>query len=149
MASERNNKLARGARLKAEADFATWLMMGKLGSFDDLPASARVFLTNYQGRLKTDGEKRAASATIAEIAASYYAEMGGTGTLPAIELRPPPRNENVVQFKRAKEERAARPQGVPRIAQNSSTRRMPALLIFIALAAVVVLIKYLLGELGD
>src|SRR6478752_9590234 len=31
---------------KAEADFATWLVMAKLGGFDDLPSSAQCFLTN-------------------------------------------------------------------------------------------------------
>ena len=67
MPSSANNRIARGARLKAEADFATWLMMAKLGSFDELPASAQTFLTHYQERLKTDDEKGATSATISEI----------------------------------------------------------------------------------
>lgn len=33
---------------KAEADFATWLVMAKLGGFDDLPSNAQSFLTNYR-----------------------------------------------------------------------------------------------------
>jgi hypothetical protein len=33
-----SRRIAHKARAKAEADFATWLMMAKLGSFDDLPS---------------------------------------------------------------------------------------------------------------
>jgi hypothetical protein len=40
----------------AESDFATWLMMAKLGSFDDLPPNAQGFLTNYRGRLERMSE---------------------------------------------------------------------------------------------
>ena len=36
MASSSSTSIAKKARSKAEADFATWLMMAKLGSFDDL-----------------------------------------------------------------------------------------------------------------
>jgi hypothetical protein len=41
------SSIAKKARSKAEADFATWLMMAKLGSFDDLSSNAQKFLTNY------------------------------------------------------------------------------------------------------
>jgi hypothetical protein len=34
-----NTSIAKKARTKAEADFATWLMMAKLGGFDDLPSN--------------------------------------------------------------------------------------------------------------
>jgi hypothetical protein len=37
MSSSSNASIAKKARTKAEADFATWLMMAKLGGFDDLP----------------------------------------------------------------------------------------------------------------
>ena len=40
--------IARKARSKAEADFATWFMLAKLGGFDDLPSNAQSFLTNYR-----------------------------------------------------------------------------------------------------
>jgi hypothetical protein len=32
---------AKKARTKAEADFATWLMIAKSGGFEDLPSNAR------------------------------------------------------------------------------------------------------------
>ena len=46
MSSSSNISIAKKARTKAEADFVTWLMMAKLGSFDDLPSNAQSFLTN-------------------------------------------------------------------------------------------------------
>ena len=49
MASRSN--IATKARKRAEADFATWLMMAKLGGFDGLPPTAQSFLIAYQGRL--------------------------------------------------------------------------------------------------
>jgi hypothetical protein len=56
MSSSSNTSIARKARTKAEADFATWLMMAKLGGFDDLPPNAQSFLTNYRTRLETMSE---------------------------------------------------------------------------------------------
>ena len=53
MASNSSTSIAKKARSKAEADFATWLMMAKLGSFDDLPSKAQSFLMNYRARLET------------------------------------------------------------------------------------------------
>jgi hypothetical protein len=35
------SNIATNARKKAEADFATWLMMAKLGSVDELPPTAQ------------------------------------------------------------------------------------------------------------
>jgi hypothetical protein len=55
MASRPSIRIARKARSKAESDFATWLMMAKLGSFDDLPPNAQGFLTNYRARLERRG----------------------------------------------------------------------------------------------
>jgi hypothetical protein len=40
MSPSANAIIAKKARTKAEADFATWLMMAKLGGFDDLPSNA-------------------------------------------------------------------------------------------------------------
>ena len=57
MANKGNTRIARDARLTAEADFATWLMMAKLGSFDDLPKDAQAFLSQYRERLKTDARE--------------------------------------------------------------------------------------------
>ena len=56
MASSSSTSIAKKARSKAEADFATWLMMAKLGSFDDLPSNAQKFLTNYRARLEMMSE---------------------------------------------------------------------------------------------
>ena len=47
------SSIARKARTKAEADFATWLMMAKLGGFDELPPNAQTFLTDYRTRLQS------------------------------------------------------------------------------------------------
>ncbi len=52
MGSSSNTSIAKKARTKAEADFVTWLMMAKLGGFDDLPSNAQSFLTNYRTRLE-------------------------------------------------------------------------------------------------
>jgi hypothetical protein len=56
MGSSSNTSIAKKARTKAEADFATWLMMAKLGGFDDLPSNAQSFLTNYRTRLEMMSE---------------------------------------------------------------------------------------------
>src|ERR1700746_3717752 len=56
MSSSSNASIAKKARTKAEADFATWLMMAKLGGFDDLPPNAQSFLTDYRTRLETMSE---------------------------------------------------------------------------------------------
>ena len=56
MASRPSIRIARKARSKAESDFATWLMMAKLGSFDDLPPNAQGFLTNYRATLERMNE---------------------------------------------------------------------------------------------
>jgi hypothetical protein len=58
MSSSSNTSIAKKARTKAEADFATWLMMAKLGGFDDLPSNAQSFLTNYRTRLDGPGRSR-------------------------------------------------------------------------------------------
>jgi hypothetical protein len=49
-------RIAKKARSKAEADFATWLMMAKLGSFDELSSNAQKFLINYRARLEMMSE---------------------------------------------------------------------------------------------
>jgi len=63
MPSSSNTSIAKKARTKAEADFATWLMMAKLGGFDDLPANAQSFLTNYRSRLETMNEAESTVGT--------------------------------------------------------------------------------------
>jgi hypothetical protein len=58
MASRPSIRIARKARSKAESDFATWLMMAKLASFDDLPPNAQGFLTNYRARRMSEAEEQ-------------------------------------------------------------------------------------------
>ena len=58
MSSSSNTSIAKKAHIKAEADFVTWLMMAKLGGFDDLPSNAQSFLTNYRTRTRDDERGR-------------------------------------------------------------------------------------------
>jgi len=77
MSSSSNTSIAKKARTKAEADFATWLMMAKLGGFDDLPSNAQSFLTNYRTRLETTSEAESTAQAVREVYSAYYREMGG------------------------------------------------------------------------
>jgi hypothetical protein len=77
MSSSSNASIAKKARTKAEADFATWLMMAKLGGFDDLPSNAQTFLTNYRARLETMSEAESTALAVREVYSTYYSEMGG------------------------------------------------------------------------
>jgi len=77
MSSSSNSSIAKKARTKAEADFATWLMMAKLGGFDDLPSNAQGFLTNYRTRLETMSEAESTALAVREVYSAYYNEMGG------------------------------------------------------------------------
>jgi len=74
-----SSSIAKKARSKAEADFATWLMMAKLGSFVDLPPNARKFLTNYRDRLQMMSEAESTVLAVREMYSAYYSEMGGVG----------------------------------------------------------------------
>jgi hypothetical protein len=149
MANKGNTRIARDARLTAEADFATWLMMAKLGSFDDLPKDAQAFLSQYRERLKTVTEKDAAATTIDEIYAAYYARRGGKGAPPPVtpaEPAPAPatsNDNNVVRLQDARRAREARASATP--SGPKGQRKMPVLLIFIGLVAIVVAMKFLMG----
>src|SRR3954466_7565891 len=87
MSSSSNASIAKRARTKAEADFATWLMMAKLGGFDDLPSSAQSFLTNYQARLETMSKAQSTALTVREVYGAYYSDMGGLGAAPEPKAR--------------------------------------------------------------
>lgn len=87
MASRPIAAIARKARSKAETDFATWLMMAKLGSFDDLPSNAQSFLTNYRARLEGMSESESKLLAVCEVYKTYYSEMGGTGEAPEPKTR--------------------------------------------------------------
>jgi hypothetical protein len=86
MSSSSNTRIAKKARTKAEADFATWLMIAKLGGFDDLPSNAQSFLTNYRARLETMSEAESTALAVREVYSAYYSEMGGVGAVPEPKL---------------------------------------------------------------
>ena len=137
-----STSIARKARAKAEADFATWLMMAKLGSFDDLPSNAQEALTNYRTRLDQMSEADSTMLAVREVYGRYYSELGGAGTAPELEARGAPTDDNVVRFQKPR-----KPQSPPSAARGSTqqgTRRpVPALLIFAGMVAVIAAFKLL------
>src|SRR4029077_7345766 len=100
MSSSSNASIAKKARTKAEADFATWLMMAKLGGFDDLPPHAQSFRTNYRTRLETMTEAESTALAVREVYSAYYNEMGGVGGAPEPKARTPTTEGKVVPFQR-------------------------------------------------
>jgi hypothetical protein len=137
-----NSGIARKARRKAEADFATWLMMAKLGGFDELPPNAQSFLTGYRTRLETMSEAESTALAIREVYAAYYSEMGGEGAAPEPQVRKLREDGGVVQL-----QKRPKPQSRPAAARHSispTTRKTSrALLIFAGMVALIVLYKYL------
>lgn len=142
MSSSSNASIAKKARTKAEADFATWLMMAKLGGFDDLPSNAQSFLTNYRTRLETMSEAESTALAVREIYSAYYSEMGGVGAAPEPKARTPTTEGNVVRS-----QRPPRPQPDQSAARHSTrptTRKsLPALLIFASMVALIVAFRFL------
>jgi hypothetical protein len=142
MSPSSNASIARKARKKAEADFATWLMMAKLGGFDDLPSNAQSFLTNYRIRLETMSEVESTALAVREVYSAYYSEMGGVGAAPEPKVRAPRSEGNGVRPQR-------RPKPQPGLAAaRDSTRPMarkslPALLIFASMVAAIVAYGFL------
>ena len=142
MSSSSNTNIARKARTKAEADFATWLMMAKLGGFDDLPSNARSFLTSYRTRLETMSEAESTALAVHEVYIAYYSEMGGVGAAPEPKARTPRTEGKVVRVQR-------RPKPQPRLsAARHSTRPMirkslSVLLIFTGMVALIVAYRFL------
>ena len=141
MSSSSNASIAKRARTKAEADFATWLMMAKLGGFDDLPSSAQSFLTNYRTRLETMSEAESTALAVREVYSAYYSEMGGVGAPPEPKARTPMTEGKVVRLKK-------RPNQPGLSAALHSTKPMireplPALLIFASVVALIVAYRFL------
>ena len=136
-----NSSIARKARSKAEADFATWLMMAKLGSFDDLPSNARTFLTNYRARLDMMSEAESTALAVREVYSVYYSEMGGVGAAPEPKARTRTTGDKVVRFQRRPKRQPA-----PLAARNSTWLRksLPALLIFASMVALIVTYRFLM-----
>jgi hypothetical protein len=142
MSSSSNTSIARKARTKAEADFATWLMMAKLGGFDDLPPNAQSFLVSYRTRLETMSEAESTALAVREVYGAYYSEMGGAGAAPEPKARTAATEGKVVRVQRG-------PKPQPgRSAARQSTRPMigkslSALLIFAGMVALIVAYKFL------
>jgi hypothetical protein len=142
MSSSSNTSIARKARTKAEADFATWLMMAKLGGFEDLPPNAQSFLTKYRTRLDTMSEAESTALAVREVYGAYYSEMGGAGAAPEPKARTAAKEGKVVRPQR-------RPEPQPGLsAARHSTRPMirkslPVLLIFAGMVVLIVAYRFL------
>jgi len=134
-----NASIAKKARTKAEADFATWLMIAKLGGFDDLPPNAQSFLTNYRTRLETMSEAESTALGVREVYTAYYSEMGGAGAAPEPKARAPTRAGKV--------DRRPKPRpglSAPRHSTRLVTRKsLPVLLIFIIFVALILIYIFL------
>ena len=139
MPSSSNASIAKKARTKAEADFATWLMMAKLGGFDDLPPNAQSFLTNYRTRLETMTEAESSALAVREVYSAYYNEMGGVGAAPEPKAR--------TATTAGKVERGPEPQPSLSAARRSTSpmirKSLPALLIFACMVALIVAYRFL------
>jgi hypothetical protein len=130
--------IARRADTKARTDFATWKMMAKLNGTSALPAEAQNFLASYRGLLDKMPEAQATEATIGQMYRTYYAEMGGHGTAPDIQLQPKePVKDNVTAFRRPVPQRTKNRTG------PDAKRKLPVALIFMCLVVVYVGINYL------
>jgi hypothetical protein len=142
MSSSSNTSIAKKARTKAEADFATWLMMAKLGGFDDLPSNAQSFLTDYRTRLETMSEAESTALAIREVYSAYYSEMGGVGAAPEQKARTPTTEGKAVRL-----QRRPKPQSDLSAARHStrpmSRKSLLALLIFMSVAALIVAFGFL------
>jgi hypothetical protein len=141
MSSSPNTSIAKKARTKAEADFATWLMMAKLGGFDDLPSNAQSFLSNYRTRLETMSEAESTAVAVREVYSAYYSEKGGVGAAPEPKVRTPTKGK-VRRFQGGPKPQpglsAARHSTMPMIRKS-----LPALLIFASMVALIVAYRFL------
>jgi hypothetical protein len=143
MPSSSNTNIVKKARTKAEADFATWLMMAKLGGFDDLPSNAQGFLTDYRARLETMSEAESTALAVREVYSAYYSEMGGVGAAPEPKARAPATERKVVRPQRRLKSQPRL--SAPRHSTTPMIRKfLPALLIFASMAALMVAYKLLM-----
>jgi hypothetical protein len=142
MSPSSNTSIAKKARTKAEADFATWLMMAKLGGFDDLPSNAQSFLTNYRIRLETMSEAESTALAVREVYSAYYSEMGGVGAAPEPKARTP-----TSVGKGVRPQRRPKSQPGPSAARGPTRpmirKSLPALLIFASMVAAIVVYGFL------
>jgi hypothetical protein len=139
MSSSSNTSIAKKARTKAEADFATWLMMAKLGGFDDLPSNAQSFLINYRTRLETMSEAESTALAVREVYGAYYSEMGGVGAAPEPKA--------TAEGKVVRSQRRPKPQPGLSAARHSTRpmirKSFPALLIFASMVALIAAYRFL------
>lgn len=143
MSKPTSASIARKAQAKAEADFATWLMMAKLGSFDELPPNARSWLTSYRTQLEQMSESDATSATIREIYIAYYVDMGGAGQAPAPARNATRAEDKIVDLKEARLAKVSRT--TDRSAPARSRLPLPPLLIFAGMVAALAALKFAFG----
>ena len=137
------SSIAKKARAKAEADFTTWLMMAKLGSFDELPPNAQSFLNNYRARLESMSEAESTDLAVREVYGAYYSEMGGVGAPPEPQARKPTTEGNVVGLQKQPKRRSVL--AATRNSTGSTTRQsVPALLIFAGMVALIVAYRFLM-----
>jgi hypothetical protein len=142
MASRPSIRIARKAQSKAESDFATWLMMAKLGSFNDLPPNAQAFLINYRARLERMSEAESKVVAVREVYASYFSEMGGLGAAPELEAPTTFVDDGAVRSQRARKPAPARlAAGAPN--RPVARKSVPALLIFAAMVALIAAYRFL------
>src|SRR5262245_60248311 len=142
MSPSSNTTIAKKARTKAEADFATWLMLAKLGGFDDLPSNAQSFLINYRTRLETMSEAESTVLAVREVYSAYYSEMGGVGAAPEPKARTQTSAGKVVRL-----QRGSKPQQDQSAVRHSTTpmrKSLPTLLIFASIVALIV--AYILAQ---
>jgi hypothetical protein len=141
MASSSSTSIAKKARSKAEADFATWLMMAKLGGFDELPSNVQNVLTNYRNRLETMSEAESTVLAVREVYRAYYSEMGGVGAAPEPLARKPTTEGNAVGLERPLKARSA-----PSAVRNSTgpmiSKSLSAVLIFASMVALIVAYRF-------
>lgn len=135
--------IARKAQAKAEADFATWLMMAKLGSFDDLPPDARRWLTSYRTRLEQMPESDAIVATIRDVHVAYYADMGGVGDAPGLAGSVSRAEDKIVDLKDVRRAKVSRATGSSTPARSRLS--LPPLLIFAGMVAALAAFKFAFG----
>jgi len=145
MTSRPSPRIARKARSKAESDFATWLMMAKLGSFDDLPPNAQGFLISYRDRLERMSEADSTMVAVREVYASYYSEMGGLGAAPEPEAAPATSVKNAVTRSRgSRRPSPGRLAAIP--SDRPATRKsVSALLIFAVMVALIAAYSFLMN----
>ena len=139
MSSSSNTSIAKKARAKAAADFATWLMMAKLGGFDDLPPNAQSFLIGYRNRLETMSEAESTALAVREVYSAYYSEMGGVGAAPEPKAHTSTTAGKVERRPEPQPSRSAAPHSTRPMIRKS----LPALLIFASMVALIVAYRFL------